>query len=140
MSDIKYNKPLPVHDPLTMPYWDHAKTHRLAVQICDECSDIHFPPSPVCPACLSENQSWKVASGHGTLLTWARFHRAYWDAYKSTVPYEVCVVKLEEGPLIVSNFLGAAPQDLYTGMPLKAVFEDVTDEVTLVRFVKNDEV
>lgn len=105
MSINEYNKPLPIQDPLTKPYWDHAKSHRLAVQICNECSDVHFPPSPICPACLSDQQSWKVVSGNGKLLTWGRFHRAYWDGFKAEVPYEVCVVKLDEGPLLVSNFL-----------------------------------
>jgi len=136
MTDSAYNKPLPIQDSLTKPYWDHARSHRLAVQICNECSDIHFPPSPICPACLSDNQSWKVVSGKGILLTWGRFHRAYWDGFRSEVPYEVCVVKLEEGPLLVSNFFGKAPQALYSGMPLKAVFEDVTNEISLVRFVE----
>ena len=136
MSINEYNKPLPIQDALTKPYWDHAKSHCLAVQICNECSDIHFPPSPICPACLSDQQSWKVVSGNGKLLTWGRFHRAYWDGFKAEVPYEVCVVKLDEGPLLVSNFFGTAPQDLYSGMPLKAVFEDVTHEISLVRFVK----
>jgi len=102
MTGSEYNKPLPFNDPLTRPYWDHAKTHQLAIQICNECTDKHFPPSPVCPKCLSEKQSWTVVSGNGFLLTWGRFHRAYWDGFKSSLPYDVCVVRLEEGPLVVS--------------------------------------
>ena len=133
--DTPYNKPLPVVDALTRPYWEHAKAHRLAVQTCRDCGDRHFPPSPVCPRCLSDAQGWEVVSGRGTLLSWGRFHRAYWNGYRDELPYDVCVVQLDEGPLIVSNFAGTVPDNLHLGMPLRAVFDDVTPEVSLARFV-----
>lgn len=137
MSEQKYSKPLPVIEPLTQPYWEHAASHRLSVQCCDDCGDLHFPPSPVCPACLSQCQSWKIVSGNASLLTWGRFHRAYWNAFKDDLPYDVCVVKLAEGPVIISNFFGATPEKLQTGMALKAVFDDVTPGISLVRFMKS---
>ncbi len=136
MELTPYNKPLPTIDPLVKPYWDHAKAHRLSVQKCNACGDLHFPPSPVCPKCLSDDQGWQVVSGRATLMTWGRFHRAYWPGYREDLPYDVCVVKLEEGPLIVSNFGGERPEGLHEGMPLRAVFDDVTEAVSLVRFVK----
>jgi uncharacterized OB-fold protein len=130
-----YAKPLPTIDPLIRPYWAHAKAHRLSVQKCHACGDLHFPPSPVCPRCLSEDQGWHVASGRATLVSWGRFHRAYWKSFGEDVPYDVCVVQLEEGPMIVSNFAGETPDGLHLGLRLKAVFDDVTPEVSLVRFV-----
>ena len=42
-------KPLPKIDTLTRPFWDLAKDHKLAVQVCHACGDRHFPASPVCP-------------------------------------------------------------------------------------------
>ena len=135
----EYKKPLPVVDELNRPFWEHARAHRLAVQGCNACGDVHFPPSPVCPECLSEDQSWQVASGRATLLTWASFHRAYWDAYQDALPYDVCVVRLAEGPLMVSNFAGAAPAGLRMGLPLRAVFDDVTPEISLVKWTAEEE-
>ena len=130
-----YDKPLPTIDALTRPYWEHAKAHRLSVQRCSQCGDRHFPPAPVCPRCLSEDQGWEVVSGRGTLVSWTRFHRAYWPSFRNDLPYYVCVVRLEEGPVVVSNFAGDAPPSLFSGMPLCAVWDDVTPEVSLVRFV-----
>lgn len=129
------NMPLPVIDDLTRPFWDAARAHRLVVQRCQACGDVHFPPSPVCPACLSEDQVWQEASGRATLLSWATFHRAYWDGVKDAVPYDVCVVRLAEGPLMVSNFAGPTPEGLRLGLPLAAVFHDVAPEVSVVRWV-----
>ena len=130
---MTYTKPLPVIDDLTRPYWTHAKAHQLAVQHCRACGHVHFPPSPVCPACLSADQDWQVVSGRGTLVSWAHFHRAYWKSFAEDVPYNVCVVALEEGPRIVSNLVG--PTDaLRAGLAVRATFDDVTEAVSLVRF------
>lgn len=134
-----YRKPLPAPDALTRPYWDHARAHRLSVQHCRACGHHQFPPGPVCSACLGEDLDWVVASGHGTLVSWAEFHRAYWPAFADDLPYNVAVVQLEEGPLIVSNLVGALAADptaLRQGLALRAVFDDVTPEISLVRFEK----
>jgi uncharacterized OB-fold protein len=128
-----YRKPLPNITPLNRPFWEHARAHRLAVQVCDRCSDIHYPESPVCPKCLSQSQSWKPVSGHGTLESWVDFYRAYWDGFTPNLPYRTCLVKLAEGPLFVSNLVGdSAAAKL--GAPVRVVFEDVTDEVSLAKF------
>ncbi len=132
-----YQKPLPKIDDLSRPYWELARRHVLSVQRCRACGHRHFPPSPVCPACLSEDQGWEPVSGRAELLTWCELHRAYWPAFTADVPYNVCVVRLAEGPRIVSNLLRTPEQEagtLVRGMPLLAVFEDVTPEVSLVRF------
>lgn len=129
-----YDKPLPVIDPLTRPYWDHARQHRLAVQKCDHCGDRHFPPSPVCPRCLSEAQSWEVTNGRGKLLSWVRFHRAYWKGWQEDLPYDVCAIELDAGPVVVGNFAGGLPEHARLGLAMEAVFDDVAPEISLVRF------
>lgn len=129
-----YDKPLPQIDPLTKGYWKYAKAHRLSVQHCRTCGGRHFPPGPVCPSCLSDDQEWEPVSGQGTLVSWGRFHRAYWPGFADTLPYNVCLVRLAEGPLIVSNLIGSAKDGPEIGMALSAEFDDVTDEISLVRF------
>lgn len=129
----QYNKPLPVIDKLTKPFWDHAKAGRIAVQLCRDCGDVHFPPSPVCPHCLSENQGWRITQGRGTLESWIEFHRAYWDGFAGDLPYRVCLVRLYEGPILVTNLVG--PSDhAKLGMEVRAVFDPITDEITLPKF------
>lgn len=129
-----YGKPLPVIDADNKTYWALARAHRLSVQRCLDCGDRHFPPGPVCPACLSDRQDWEEVSGRGKLVSWVRFHRAYWDGYRTEVPYDVCLVQLDEGPLVVSNFARGTPEGVRMGMPMRVVFDDVTDEISLPRF------
>ena len=128
-----YNKPLPQVTALTKPFWDAARDHRLVVQACPGCGDTRFPPSPVCPKCLADDQTWRDCSGRGTVESWADFHRAYWPGYNDTLPYRVCLVRLEEGPLLVSNLVGPS-DDVRIGTPVHVVFEQVTEQVTLPKF------
>ena len=44
------------------------------------------------------------------------------------------VAGLEEGPRVVSNIVGVAEGDLRCDMTLVAVYDDVSDDTTLIRF------
>ena len=134
MSTRTYSKPLPVIDSLTRPFWDHARAGRLAVQACARCGDLHFPASPVCPKCLSSDQNWQVVSGRGEVLSWVVFHRAYWDSFQEDLPYTVCLVRLDEGPMLASNFATGTTAEPAVGARVEAVFEKATEEVTLPKF------
>jgi len=46
----------------------------------------------------------------------------------------VVLVKLDEGPKMISNLVGVPPAAIKIGMPVKAVFEKISDEVTLPKF------
>jgi len=127
-------KPRPRIDTVSRGFWDNAREGRLSVQRCDDCSDVHFPGSPVCPKCLSEAQSWMPVSGRGTVLSWVRFHRAYWEGFRADLPYLVALVGLEEGPMLMTSIVNAAPEDLKVGQHVEAVFDKIDDEVTLPKF------
>jgi hypothetical protein len=46
----------------------------------------------------------------------------------------VVVVKLKEGAKMTSNLVGVKPHDIKIGMPVRVVFEDITEEITLPKF------
>jgi len=128
-----YAKPLPRLDPLIQPFWDYAHAGRLAVQACDDCGDRHFPPSPICPHCNSDRQSWQAVIGRGTLESWVTFHRAYWPGFQDDLPYDACLVRLAEGPLLVSNLVGGA-EGARLGAAVEVVFDRVTEWITLPKW------
>ena len=137
MQQAMLAKPRPRIDAVSRGFWDHARQRRLSVQKCDACSDLHFPGSPVCPNCLSDAQSWVAVSGRGTLLSWVRFHRAYWDSFRADLPYLVALVGLEEGPMLMTGIVGIDGGNPSIGAAVEVVFEDVDDEVTLPKFRVN---
>jgi uncharacterized protein len=126
-------KPLPVVTPLNAGFWALARQSIFSLQTCKACGDRHAPESPICPRCLSPDQEWLPASGEGVLESWVDFHRAYWDGFKAELPYRVCLIRLREGPLFVSNLIGndGEPRG---GAPVRVVFTKITEEVTLPRF------
>jgi uncharacterized OB-fold protein len=126
-------KPLPRITALNKPFWDYALRSVYALQTCDACGNVHVPEAPVCPACLSDRQSWKPATGKGTLESWAAFHRAYWDGFKDELPYCTCLVRLDEGPLVVSNLVGDQTK-IALGARVHVVFERVANGVALPKF------
>lgn len=133
VGDAPYDKPLPRITPLNRPFWDYARKSVFALQVCDACGDAHIPESPVCPRCLSPDQSWQPSSGRGTLESWADFHRAYWDGFKDDLPYRTCLVRLDEGPIIISNLVGDDAK-ARIGARLHVIFERVTADISLPKF------
>jgi uncharacterized OB-fold protein len=131
---VAYAKPLPEPSPITRPFWAAARAHRLELQHCADCSRWVFYPRPLCPHCGGTRLEWRRASGRGTLYSYTVARRAPVPMFESDVPYTIAIVELEEGPHLTSNVVGIPPEALRVGMPLEAVFDDITDDVTLVRF------
>lgn len=127
-------KPRPKIDNVSRGFWEHTRAGTLSLQKCGSCGHMHFPGSPVCPNCLADDQSWVPVSGKGKLLSWVRFHRAYWDSFRVNLPYLVCLVDLDEGPMLVSNLVGTEPDDIVIGAAVEVIFEKVDEELTLPKF------
>jgi len=75
---------------------------------------------------------WHAVAGTGIIETWCVFHRAYFEDLP--VPYTVIQVRLDCGVRLFSNPIGIEPGALRIGLPVEAVFADVTPEVTLLQF------
>lgn len=129
----EYGKPLPVVTALNRPFWELARRSIFSIQTCKSCGHRHIPESPVCPQCLSDDQDWVPASGTGRIESWVDFHRAYWDGFKAELPYRVCLVRLTEGPLFISNLIGKQ-EGLRHGAQARIVFKAVSDEIALPLF------
>ena len=129
-----YEKPLPRVNPDTKPFWDGCREHTLRLQKCMECDLVRWPPSMICPGCHSARTEWITAVGTGTVYTYAVYHRAFDKSFKEDLPYVTAVVRLAEGPHLLTNIIGCKPEDVRCDMPVEVVWEDVTGEFSLPRF------
>ena len=132
MSD--YTKPVPEITESTRPYWEGCKAKKLLLPKCEACGEIFFFPNHFCPACLSDDLVWIESSGKGVVHTFTIISRPPSDEFAADVPYVVAIIELEEGPRMMSNIIGIAPDQVRVGMPVKVVFEEVTEDVTLPKF------
>ncbi len=123
-------KPLPPDEPANRPFWEGAKRGVLMLQRCMDCGRHRFPAARYCAQCRGEKSEWVAASGRGEVESHCSFHKAYWPAFASEVPYAVVQVRLEEGVRLFSNLVSGKPR---AGLRVKAHFEPVTPEVTLVK-------
>jgi uncharacterized OB-fold protein len=50
------------------------------------------------------------------------------------MPYAVVQVKLDNGVRFFSNMVGVMREEIHTGMRVRPVFDDLTKDVTLLKF------
>lgn len=129
-----YHKPLPQPSPTSLPFWAAAKRHALALQRCASCEKFVFYPRTICPHCGAEDLVWQEASGRGSVYSFTVARRPTMRPFEPDVPYVIAIVELEEGPRMTTNIVGCSPEAVHVGMAVQAAFDDVTPEVTLVKF------
>jgi hypothetical protein len=133
MSD--YAKPIPEADEESAPFYEGARRHELMLMRCDGCGAYRLPSRPRCPDCWSTQTSWVAASGRGTLYSYGIMHQKF-PGFAEEGPYNYAVVELDEGPRIVSNIVDVPAAELRVDMPVQAVYDDVSEDTTLIRFTK----
>jgi uncharacterized OB-fold protein len=117
-------KAVPVPTPNTKPFWEGTQAGELRMQRCTGCASHFLYPRPNCPSCGSTQTEWVKASGRATLYSYVINHMAA-PGWEGEVPYVIAVVKLAEGPRMMSNLVGVAPDPaaLVLDMPLEVTFE-----------------
>ena len=84
--------------------------------------------------CLGADLGWTPVSGRGRVYSYTIVHQAVNAAFQPDAPYAYAVIQLDEGPRLVSNVVDCPAEDVTVDMPVTATFDDVTPEVTLVKF------
>lgn len=130
----KIAKPFPEPTLETRPYWDGCREHELRIQRCAACGNYQFFPRIYCVKCFGERVEWIRASGRATVLSFTIVRRPVSPAFKDDLPYVVAIVTLEEGPTMMTNIIGCAPERVAIGMPVEVAFEDRTNEISIPMF------
>lgn len=129
------NRPLPDLDrPTVAPFWRAAREGRLEFQRCGACGYLRWPPAPLCPECLTPGGEWTEVEGRGEIWSFGIYDHVYHPAFRADAPYNVALVQLDAGPRLITNIVGVPNEELRIGMRVRAVFEAVSPEATLVRF------
>ena len=128
------NRILPQPTPETSHFWEGCREGVLRLQRCHQAGHVYFPPRPFCPHCGSREVEVFEASGKGILWSYVINHRPRPDI--SDKPYAIALVKLDEGPVMMSNIRGCpqTPAALQLDMPLEVLFEVQNEQITLPLF------
>jgi len=112
-------------------YWDALARHQLSLQRCKGCGFVRHPPGEFCPECWSGEFEWQPLSGTGSIVSIIWYMKSL-DARFPEVPYNVALVRLAEGPALISNVVGSAFGELKIGDPVHACYCDEADFTALL--------
>jgi len=130
----EYKKPLPATQPWSEEFWKAAKLHKLVIQTCKKCNTKIFYPRKFCPNCWSSDLGWSEATGKARVYTFTITMDMVEEKFKEDLPYALAIVELEEGIRMMTRIVDCKPEDVYIGMDVQVVFEDITDDYTLPFF------
>jgi hypothetical protein len=122
----------PVTSPDTEFFWAGTAAGELRVQRCDGCGALRHPPGPRCPSCgamSSQPPGYVVAVGAGEVYSYVVHHHPPVPGKKLSAV--IALVQLPEGVRMTGELLGADPGQLRIGLPVRAEFVRVDDELTL---------
>ncbi|MES3000774.1 MAG: OB-fold domain-containing protein [Pseudomonadota bacterium] len=101
--------------PENLPFWEAARTHKLVLPMCGDCKRCHWYPRTVCPLCGGLDISWAPSLGRGTVHSFSIQRRCI---AKIILAY----VRLEEGPVLMTNIVDCAFDDVAIGMKVQVKF------------------
>jgi len=133
-APTQYQKPLPEPSAISAPFWDGLRAGELRLQRCGDCERYVFYPRSVCPHCLSDRLEWTVLSGRGRVYSYTVVRRAMNPAFAAEVPYVFAIVELVEGPRMTTNIVNCVSDEVRVDMPVKATYDNVTPEISLLKF------
>lgn len=129
-----FQKFLPPPTPLSQPYWDACNRQQLLIQQCSACGHHQFYPRSFCTECGQGKPRWVRARGRGTVVTWTIVRRPVSEAYAADTPYVIALIRLAEGPVMMSQVTGCDPEQVTSGMSVDVVFESWADGVMVPNF------
>lgn len=138
---VRYNPEVPTPKPMmnedTKEFWDKLQeTKQLHFQRCSNCQTYMHPPGPVCRECHTLDREWVPAQGKGTVYSYVIYHRPVHPGFE--VPYEVVLVEMEEGVRLVANMIDCEPDEVYIGMPVEVVVDQVFEDIALPKFKRQN--
>ncbi|WP_181773322.1 bifunctional MaoC family dehydratase N-terminal/OB-fold nucleic acid binding domain-containing protein [Amycolatopsis pittospori] len=118
----------PVISKDTEFFWAGLREGELRIQRWGET--LRHPPGPMPPdGDLDAKPDHVVASGRGTVYSYVVHHHP--KVPGKELPFVVALVELEEGVRVMGELLDADPDSVHIGLPVKAAFVKVDEELTL---------
>jgi hypothetical protein len=122
----------PVVSQDTEFFWAGTAAGELRVQRCGGCGALRHPPGPMCPSCGAMSPrplEYVVAAGAGEVYSYV-VHR-HPPVPGKKLPLVIALVQLAEGVRMTGELLGVSPDQARIGLPVRAEFVRVDDDLTL---------
>ena len=125
-------------DVADLPFWEGCERGEFLLHQCGKCGR-HYWPAAHCVDHGGEAMRWVPSSGRGTVHVHTIMRRGKSGASGEAAPYNVAVIQLEEGPFFHSNVVDCPPDDMRTGLPVRAEFTTHENGMTVPVFRRRDD-
>lgn len=102
---------------------------------CKKCRNICYPASGICPKCKSITLMPYKLMPLGKIVSYSLIHVAP-SGFENFTPYPIALIKLTEGPLVLSQITDYEDKDLNIGTKVEAVFRKIlaTSKSGVIRY------
>ena len=87
---------------------ERAAEGRFALQCCDACGAVQYPPRDVCHVCLGCSLTWRDVPDGGTVIAETTIHVSTDPWFQARLPWRIGMVALDCGPSVVAHLHKAA--------------------------------
>lgn len=98
-----------------------AARGQFALQVCEDCGAVQYPPREACQRCVSPRLRWRVQDGAGELLSATTLHHSNDLFFRERLPWRLGMVHLDAGPSMMVHLHGDvtdAPRRVTVGVRL----------------------
>jgi uncharacterized protein len=101
-------------------FFDGTSNGEFLLRRCTPHGHLSRPQAHQCSECGSTDLGWAAASGRARLVSWVIIPARGDGGDPPQIPV---IAELEEGPWWWSKLVGAGPDDLAEGLPLRIAYE-----------------
>ncbi|MBO9354655.1 DNA-binding protein [Bordetella petrii] len=131
-------RPRPIPDSLSRPFWEAANRRELHIQRCEACANWQHPPAARCYRCGTDTLAFRPVSGRARLVSWTKVCQPLAPGFTAPVPYINLLVELDEqADLLVLCDTATRPVEedaLRVGTRMRVWFEEIAPDVLLPQF------
>ena len=131
-------RPVPVPDPLSAPFWEAAARHVLTLSRCSDCGTLIHPPDVTCDACGSTDPRFTAVpvDGRGVVRSWTVVRQSFLPGFADLLPFVLVDVELTEQPAVrlIGRLLDGVDAPLKAGSAVRVAFEDLRPDVAVPAF------
>jgi hypothetical protein len=108
-------------------FWEATERDVLLGQRCSKCDTLQYYPRLRCTTCGSAEWEYEQLSGRGIVYSWTEILRNAPSRAKADVPYVLAIVRLEEGPQLLTRIVDADSRALECDVPVNVIFTRLGD-------------
>jgi uncharacterized OB-fold protein len=104
------------------------------LQRCTGTGQFFYPPAPVSPFTGRPQWEWQDVSGEGGIWSFVTFYKKYFAGFAADVPYDVAMIKLDEGPFLLTNIVDAGGKPTAIGQRVAVTFQQRQGDLVVPQF------